>query len=108
MENNRAKDNDVMTVADVADLLHRHPVTIRRMASNNELPATKIGGEWLFYRPNILALFDANQAKDTTKWQSGSEATAFTMPTSLSKVRHALSALASHRTKEKRKSTTTS
>jgi excisionase family DNA binding protein len=45
----------VMTVPEVAQLLHVHPVTIYRLLRAKKIPAFKIGGEWRFNRESITA-----------------------------------------------------
>ena len=36
----------VMTIDQVAEYLHLHPLTVRRLARDGQLPAIKIGRQW--------------------------------------------------------------
>ncbi len=40
------QDTDVMTVAQVAEVLRLHPLTVRRMVNEGTLPAFKVGRQW--------------------------------------------------------------
>src|SRR5690606_12533850 len=41
---------DLLTVDILAEILEMHPRTIRRYIRDNQLPATKVGGEWRIRR----------------------------------------------------------
>ena len=41
-----AEANTVMTVDQVAKYLSLHPLTVRRLARDGEIPALKIGRQW--------------------------------------------------------------
>ncbi|MBN1935867.1 MAG: helix-turn-helix domain-containing protein [Anaerolineae bacterium] len=41
-----ALQTDTMTVAEVAEYLHLHPLTVRNLIRKGELPAYKVGREW--------------------------------------------------------------
>ncbi len=44
----------MLTVPEVATLIHKAPFTVRKMARNGALPGAKrVGREWLFRRPDI-------------------------------------------------------
>ena len=40
----------IMTVDEVSAYLNLHPLTVRRLARDGEIPATKIGRQWRFKR----------------------------------------------------------
>lgn len=40
------KPRPLMTVDEVAEYLNMHPLTIRRLARENKLPAFKLGRQW--------------------------------------------------------------
>jgi excisionase family DNA binding protein len=40
----------IMTVDEVAKYLTLHPLTVRRLARDGEIPAVKIGRQWRFKR----------------------------------------------------------
>ena len=44
---------ETMTIKQVAEKLHLHPVTVRRMAKNGDLPARKLGRKWHFLKEAI-------------------------------------------------------
>ena len=39
---------EILTVEQVAELLHLHPMTIYRLAKEGKLPGFKVGGRWRF------------------------------------------------------------
>ena len=40
------KPDPIMTVDEVAEYLNLHPLTVRRLARDGEIPAFKIGRQW--------------------------------------------------------------
>ncbi|MBU1852953.1 MAG: helix-turn-helix domain-containing protein [Candidatus Omnitrophica bacterium] len=48
-----AKSKQVMTVKDIADYLHMHPMTIYRYVKEGKIPAFKIGTSWRIRRDSI-------------------------------------------------------
>jgi len=46
----------VISTKRVSEILQISPRTVRRMAESEQLPATKIGGQWRFSKPHVLAL----------------------------------------------------
>jgi excisionase family DNA binding protein len=50
-------ESPVLTVTDVAAMLHVHRVTIYRLLEQRKLPAFKIGRIWRFDRREVEALF---------------------------------------------------
>ena len=49
---------DVLDVADLAALLHIHPVTIRLHAAQGRIPGRQVGSRWRFNRVRIMAWLD--------------------------------------------------
>jgi excisionase family DNA binding protein len=52
----KAKANtspEILTLRQVAQLLHCHPSTLYRMASRGEVPSFRLGGSWRFQRDAI-------------------------------------------------------
>jgi len=47
------KSKQVMTVKDIADYLHMHPMTIYRYLKEGKIPAFKIGTSWRIRRDSI-------------------------------------------------------
>lgn len=41
-------ESDVLTVGQVAELLHLHVMTVYRLAKQGKLPGFKVGGRWRF------------------------------------------------------------
>jgi len=41
---------EILTVEQVAELLHLHPMTIYRLAKEGKLPGFKVGGRWRFQK----------------------------------------------------------
>jgi excisionase family DNA binding protein len=50
---------EVMTAAEVAELLQLPVSTVYYLARRGELPACRLGRAWRFLRPRIEELFDA-------------------------------------------------
>lgn len=59
--------NEIMTRAQVAELLQVHPVIVGRYVKSKGLPARKVGPEWRFKRSEVLRWLDqqkpANEAR---------------------------------------------
>ena len=49
----RSRDNQVMTVQEVAIYLRMRPVTIYKHAAKGKLPGFKVGAAWRFKRKTI-------------------------------------------------------
>ena len=41
---------EILTVSQVAEVLHLHPMTVYRLAKEGKLPGFKVGGRWRFHR----------------------------------------------------------
>ena len=41
-------ESDILTIGQVAELLHLHPMTVYRLAKQGKLPGFKVGGRWRF------------------------------------------------------------
>jgi len=50
----RAYERDVLTLAEVAELLAVEPDAVERLATDGELPGRRIGEEWRFARAAVL------------------------------------------------------
>jgi len=44
------KPDPIMTVDEVAEYLDLHPLTVRRLARDSEIPAFKVGRQWRVQR----------------------------------------------------------
>lgn len=44
---------EILTVDQVADLLHLHSMTVYRLAKEGRLPGFKVGGRWRFHRNTL-------------------------------------------------------
>lgn len=53
MSTNRS---DWLTVAEAAEVLHLSGQTIRKLCRNGELPAWKVGGQWLIHRKKMARM----------------------------------------------------
>jgi excisionase family DNA binding protein len=49
-------DDEIMTPADVAELLKLHIKTVYKLSEKGELPGTRIGRSWRFMRSDIVRL----------------------------------------------------
>jgi excisionase family DNA binding protein len=49
-----AKDQEVLTVEDVCDLLRVHPNTLYKMARQGKIPSFRAGPEWRFRKDAIM------------------------------------------------------
>ncbi len=45
-----------LTVEDIAELLQKHPYTVRNMLVRGDIPGAKIGNRWYVTRANFDAL----------------------------------------------------
>lgn len=55
----RLTRDEVMTAAEVAELLHLPVSTVYELARRGELPAHRLGRTWRFLRPRLEELLDA-------------------------------------------------
>lgn len=60
-------DGAILTLRQVAELLHCHPSTLYRMAGRGEIPAFRLGGAWRFQ----TAAIDEWIARRTTSRPAG-------------------------------------
>lgn len=44
---------EILTVNQVAELLHLHPMTVYRLAKEGKLPGFKVGGRWRFRKDSM-------------------------------------------------------
>jgi excisionase family DNA binding protein len=49
-------DDEIMTLADVAELLKLHIKTVTKLAKKGEIPGNRIGRSWRFMRSDIVRL----------------------------------------------------
>jgi excisionase family DNA binding protein len=57
------KPDPIMTIDEVAEYLDLHPLTVRRLARDGEIPAFKVGRQWRVKR----AILDHWLAKESMK-----------------------------------------
>ena len=55
-----------MTVAEVAEYLHLHPLTVRNLIRKGELPACKVGREWRIDRAELERWIVERTAQNAT------------------------------------------
>jgi excisionase family DNA binding protein len=58
--NSRPDELEVLNLNEAADLLRCHPVTLKRLAIKNEIPAKKLGSLWRFSRQRLMEWLQAN------------------------------------------------
>lgn len=61
------QENVIMTIEDVAEYLQLHPLTVRRLARENQLPLTKIGRQWRTSRQIMDAWFERESMKNVVR-----------------------------------------
>ena len=49
-------DNEIMTPAEVAELLRLHIKTVYKLAEKGEIPGQRIGRSWRFMRGDVVEL----------------------------------------------------
>lgn len=52
-EKDKAQKASALTVAETAEYLHLHPLTVRRLLNDGTLPARKVGGRWQIDRAGL-------------------------------------------------------
>lgn len=57
--------NEIMTRAQVAELLQVHPAVVGRYVKKKALPARKVGSEWRFKRSEVLRWLDRQKPTNT-------------------------------------------
>lgn len=55
---------EILTAAEVADLLHIHPRTVYKLARKGLIPAGKFGGSWRFSKKEILKIASGSERRD--------------------------------------------
>ena len=60
----------IMSVEEVAEYLSLHPLTVRRLARDGEIPAFKVGRQWRVKRA-LLERWIEEQSSQTTQSSSG-------------------------------------
>ena len=56
--------DEIMTAAQVADLLQIHPRTVYKLVRGNSIPGRKFGGGWRFRKSEIMAMISAKDGID--------------------------------------------
>jgi excisionase family DNA binding protein len=51
--------DEILTAAQVADLLQLHPRTVYKLVKQGSIPGKKFGGGWRFNRNEIISLMSA-------------------------------------------------
>ena len=51
--------NEYIDVLQAAQVLHRHPETIKRLIRHNKIEALKFGNKWLLKKSHVQALASA-------------------------------------------------
>ena len=59
------RPDPIMTVDEVAEYLNLHPLTVRRLARDGEIPAFKVGRQWRIKR-ELLDKWIADQSAQNT------------------------------------------
>ncbi|MCM8795053.1 MAG: helix-turn-helix domain-containing protein [Candidatus Omnitrophica bacterium] len=55
-------EHEILTVEQVAQLLHLHVMTVYRLAKQGKLPGFKVGGRWRFQR-EVLSQWMVDRAQ---------------------------------------------
>ena len=64
------KLDPIMTVDEVAEYLNLHPLTVRRLARDGEIPAFKVGRQWRIKR-ELLEKWIADRSAQNAGASSG-------------------------------------
>lgn len=64
------KPDPIMTVDEVAEYLNLHPLTVRRLARDGEIPAVKVGRQWRIKR-ELLDKWIADRSAQNVGISSG-------------------------------------
>ncbi len=57
-------DKDILNTEEAAELLGVSAYTIREHAKNGLIPGRKLGKEWRFYKPDLLAWLRGKEGKE--------------------------------------------
>ena len=49
-----ARDQDILTVKELSDLLRLHPTTVYKLARQGKIPSFRVGNEWRFRKDAIM------------------------------------------------------
>jgi excisionase family DNA binding protein len=49
-----SRDDEILTIREVAELLKLHPKTVNKFALAGKLPAYRIGRQWRFRKSEVL------------------------------------------------------
>ncbi|MCF7802889.1 MAG: helix-turn-helix domain-containing protein [Candidatus Marinimicrobia bacterium] len=56
-------DNEILDIEAAAEFLGIKKRTMYKLVKDGEIPAAKIGGQWRFYREQLLELFKAPKSE---------------------------------------------
>ena len=57
-----SRDEEILTIREVADLLKLHPKTVNKFAIAGKLPAYRIGRQWRFRKSEVLRALEKGDA----------------------------------------------
>ena len=49
-----ARDQDILTVKELSDLLRLHPTTVYKLVRQGKIPSFRVGNEWRFRKDAIM------------------------------------------------------
>lgn len=61
--NGRTRDNNIMTLGEVAKYLGLHVMTVYKLTREGRVPAAKIGGQWRFKRDILDGWLEAQMLR---------------------------------------------
>jgi excisionase family DNA binding protein len=53
-----SRDEEILTIREVADLLKLHPKTVNKFALAGKLPGYRIGRQWRFRKSEVLSALE--------------------------------------------------
>ena len=56
-----SRDEEILTIREVADLLKLHPKTVNKFAIAGKLPAYRIGRQWRFRKSEVLRALEKGE-----------------------------------------------
>jgi excisionase family DNA binding protein len=57
-----SRDEEILTIREVADLLKLHPKTVNKFVLAGKLPAYRIGRQWRFRKSEVLRALEKGDA----------------------------------------------
>ena len=49
-----ARDQDILTVKELSDLLRLHPTTVYKLVRQGKIPSFRVGNEWRFRKDALM------------------------------------------------------